>query len=218
MSKSVSAAEMRELDRRAIEEFGIPSLLLMENAGRGISEVIHRNYHGKRICILVGKGNNGGDGLVVARHLWNHDFQVLVLLFADPEKLNPDPAVNYGIVSKMMIPCEVVTEKTDHAWLRGYFERSDVVVDALFGVGLSQPLTGIFEMGVKLANEIAKSVVAVDIPSGLDADTGEVLGCAMKATLTATLGLPKHGLFQGEGPRYAGRVCVVDIGLPKQIL
>lgn len=209
---------MRELDRRAIEECGIPSLLLMENAGRGVAELIFASYKGRRVSIFCGKGNNGGDGLVAARHLHNRGFQVQVFLFAEPSALKEDPALNYRIVSKMKIPLQVFAGKVSAAETASLLSRTDIVVDALLGVGLNAPVTGALAEAIDGMNQGAKNIVAVDIPSGLDADTGKVLGCAVKASITATLGLPKKGLFEGDGPVHSGKICVVDIGLPRELL
>lgn len=217
-SKQVSAAEMQAIDRKAIEQFGIPSLLLMENAGRGIAELIVHQTRGKRVTILAGSGNNGGDGLVVARHLHNHGYNVFVLLFSDPSAFKSDPAINYGILQKMKISLHRMSDQDTDDFLRETILRSDVVVDALFGVGLARPLTGLSRTAVEVVNDVAKQVVAVDLPSGIHSDTGEVMGCAVKATLTATLGLLKAGLMRSEGPRYAGKIALVDISLPRELL
>ncbi|MFA6600147.1 MAG: NAD(P)H-hydrate epimerase [Candidatus Omnitrophota bacterium] len=212
--KTVTAAQMQAIDRKAIEGYGIPGLILMENAGRGIAEHILETHRAGRVTVFAGKGNNGGDGFVVARHLANRGFTVSVLLLADPRLLKPDPAVNYAILGCMKVPCSVVDEKTPPEILKAAAAGADILVDALFGTGLERELGGICRSAVEIMNASGKFVVAADMPSGLHSDSGEVLGCAVKATVTATLGVPKTGLFVGSGPEYAGRICVVDIGLP----
>lgn len=216
--KTVTARQMQELDQRAIREYGIPSLLLMENAGRGVAELIFHHFKGRKVTVFAGKGNNGGDGLVAARHLHNRGFSVYVLLFAQPENLKDDPAVNFRIISKMKIPYLVVEENSTISDFLPAVEKTDVIIDALFGVGLERPVGGIYIEAVKAINQAGRNVVAIDLPSGLNSDTGEILGAAVKASLTATLGIPKQGLFQGEGPKLAGKICVVDIGLPKELI
>ncbi len=228
--KTVTRDEMRALDRRASEEFGIPSLLLMENAGRGVadlalSERFSENRSEGTIVVFCGKGNNGGDGLVAARHLYNRGFAMKVLLFAGPQTLKGDAAVNFQIISKMKIPCVILSEAKDLARFfapngaqNDILASSDLIIDALFGVGLHAPLEGMDAKAVDAINQSGRRVLAVDIPSGLDADTGEVRGVAVKASITATLGAVKQGLLRGAGPLHAGKICVVDISLPKELI
>ena len=227
--KAVTAEEMRALDRRATEEFGIPSLLLMENAGRGIADLIC-SLSFPKIIIFSGKGNNGGDGFVAARHLHNRGLQVKVLLLADPAQLKGDAALNFEIISKMKIPVVILMPEVDpkgllrgesHKILRSAQEAmlrdamtADLIVDALFGTGLRAPLEGLEALAVQAMNQPGCRVLAVDIPSGIDSDTGEVRGIAVKAEMTAALGLAKQGLLRGEGPRHAGEIRLLDIGLP----
>ena len=226
---------MQAIDRRAAEEFGIPSLLLMENAGRGVAEIVSeiassasrppRNdviasgaKQSQSILIFCGKGNNGGDGLVAARHLHNRGFHVHVLLLANLDELKNDAAVNFSIVQRMKIPVQTILVEKDLAKIPESLQKSDFVVDALFGIGLRSELEEPFSSAVEAINDSRKKVIAVDIPSGLDADTGQVLGIAVNATATATLGLPKKGLVEREGPLYSGQITVVDIGLPRELL
>ena len=216
--KALTAAQMQALDQKAIRDYGIPSLLLMENAGRGVAEIVFQAAKGKRVLIFSGKGNNGGDGLVAARHLFNRGYSVKIFLFGRPESLKADAAVNFKIVSKMGIPWEPVSEETPEATILAAAMNAEILIDALFGIGLNAEVTGVYRKAIEAVNQSNRTVVAVDIPSGLNADTGEILGCAVKANLTATLGCPKQGLFRGKGPEYAGKICVVDIGIPRQEL
>ena len=213
--KAITAKEMKALDQRAIQGFGILGLVLMENAGRGVADLIDSQNNGKCVVIFSGKGNNGGDGFVVARHLHNRGFRVQVFLLARANELKGDAATNYQIISKMKLPIKEVTDQTPERELSEAISNADSLVDALFGIGLSKPLQGVDQSVVSLMNASGKAIVAVDIPSGLDADTGEVLGACVKARVTATLGLAKKGLYKGQGPEMAGKVAVIDIGLPK---
>ncbi len=217
MMKRVGADEIRELDRLATRDYSMPALLLMENAGRSVSDVILREYKACKVLIFIGKGNNGGDGLVVARHLANHGYFVQVALLEDPSRLKADPLLNFSIVSKMNIPRVLLAAASDEK-IPAYCQESELVVDAIFGVGIHSPVCGIFEKAILAINGSHRPVVSIDIPSGLDADTGQVHGVAVRATQTVTLSLPKRGLFEGEGPRYSGEIRVVDIGMPRELL
>lgn len=203
---------MRALDSRATEEFGIPSLLLMENAGLGIAELAASEISSGKIVVVAGKGNNGGDGFVAARHLHNRGFAVHILLLSDPKMLQGDATLNFDIVSRMKIPCETFNDAKEH------LGEASLIIDAIFGIGLKKPLEGPYADAVNVINESRKPVLAIDVPSGIDADTGDVRGAAIKATVTGTLGLPKNGLFRGAGALHAGKIAVVDIGLPRQVI
>ena len=214
----VQADVIRRLDQAAVRDYEIPALLLMENAGRSVSDVILREYKPCKVLIFVGKGNNGGDGLVVARHLANRGFHVQIVLLEDPSKFKDDSLLNFSIVRKMNIPLVLMTQDSKEEELLKYCLNSDLVVDAIFGIGIRSPLSGVFERAVRAINESRRLVISIDVPSGLDADTGQVHGVAVKATRTVTLALPKAGLFTGEGPQYTGEVECVDIGIPRELL
>ncbi|MEI7752737.1 MAG: NAD(P)H-hydrate epimerase [Candidatus Omnitrophota bacterium] len=213
----ISAEEIRSMDESAIRDYSIPSLLLMENAGRSVCDVIVREYKACKVLIVAGKGNNGGDGLVAARHLANQGYLAQVLLLEDPDQFKPEPLLNFSILRKMNIPWSV-TGAIPEENLSGLFQDSELVVDAIFGVGIHNPVRGIFEKVIRAINGCQKPVVSIDIPSGLDTDTGEVHGVAVKATKTVTLTLPKRGLFEGDGRQYAGEIEVVDIGIPRELV
>lgn len=216
--KPVSSDEMRRLDRAAIEEFHIPAILLMENAGRSVADLIARDHKPCRAAIFIGKGNNGGDGLVTARHLSNRGFEVLILMLEDPAKLKPDPLANYQAVEKMHLPVRRIGEGFPGGKLVRIASGADLIVDAIFGIGLKSDLRGIFDTAVRAINEAARFVVSIDIPSGLDADSGEIHGVAVKANVTAALALSKTGLVTGKGPACAGKIEIVDIGIPRNLL
>ncbi|MBI5191660.1 MAG: NAD(P)H-hydrate dehydratase [Nitrospirae bacterium] len=210
-----TAAEMRELDRKTIEEYGIPGVVLMENAGRGLVDEVVRKWGavtGKKFVIFCGKGNNGGDGLVIARHLHNMGAKVAVRIFSDDMK--SDAGVNLSAAKSMGLDVKTVSE--DLAAETSAVRHADIVVDAIFGTGLAsavgEPYRGVIEM----VNANAQRVVSVDIPSGVDSDRGHVMGCAVHAHLTATFGLPKRGLYLYPGSQFAGEVRVVDISIPAE--
>lgn len=214
--KIVTGTEMQTVDRRAITEAHIPSTVLMERAGEGI--VRHLEEHcgparGKTITILCGKGNNGGDGLVVARLLHRRRARVHVVLLTPITDLSRDAATMYRRLVQVAGRTAIVRfRSTDQ--MRSLLASSDVLVDALLGTGLSSEVTGTYREAIELMNAAGKPVIAIDIPSGLHADTGAILGQAVRATVTMTCGLPKLGLYVGAGIDQAGAILVVDIGIP----
>lgn len=214
--KIVTGTEMQTVDRRAITEAHIPSTVLMERAGEGI--VRHLEEHcgparGKTITILCGKGNNGGDGLVVARLLHRRRARVHVVLLTPITDLSRDAATMYRRLVQVAGRTAIVRfRSTDQT--RSLLASSDVLVDALLGTGLSSEVTGTYREAIELMNAAGKPVIAIDIPSGLHADTGAILGQAVRATVTMTCGLPKLGLYVGAGIDQAGAILVVDIGIP----
>ena len=220
----LSRDEVRELDRRAIEGFGVPGIVLMENAGRGCAELLIRlNPEKKPTVILCGPGNNGGDGFVMARHLDNHGWPVGVVLFADPGRLSGDAAQNWKPLSKtnwafarpQAIAWEIDFAQALH---EVYDSRGRWLVDALFGTGLNRPLAPPFDHLAEVMNRSGESVLAVDIPSGLDCDTGEPLGPTVRATHTATFVAHKKGFLNPKSRGWTGEVHVIDIGAPRVLI
>ena len=217
--RPLSRDEVRGIDAKAASEFGMPTLVLMENAGRGAAELLRpRLGPGARVQILCGPGNNGGDGAVVARHLDAWGLAVRVDWLADPKKLSGDAAVQFGILEHSTFD--------QHAWPSGLGASSldallagaDWVVDGLFGTGLTRPLEGTFRDAVEALNRSGKPLLALDIPSGLDADRGVPLGAAVRAMLTATFVAPKIGFSAPGASEYLGEVRVVEIGVPRKAL
>jgi NAD(P)H-hydrate epimerase len=211
----LTRAEVREIDRRAIEEFGVPGVVLMENAGRGAAELLMRlNSDKRRVVICCGKGNNGGDGFVIARHLDNHGWPVQLLLFADPSELTGDAAIMFRIIDKAGLDLEVSPKLPIRE-----FEASTIwIVDALFGTGLTGNVRSPFGDIIKEMKASPSPVFAVDIPSGLDCDTGEPLGIAVRATVTATFVAQKKGFAKQSAKQWLGEVHVIDIGAPRCLL
>ncbi|MBI4615984.1 MAG: NAD(P)H-hydrate epimerase [Planctomycetes bacterium] len=218
--RSATSDEMRRLDRMASEEYGIPSLLLMENAGRGAAEaILPLVLPGSPVVVLAGKGNNGGDGFVIARHLHNRGLDVRVVLVARARDVEPvsDPGVNLEILRRMRIPFSEWTGGSP-APLDLALAGAGLVVDALLGTGLSGEVRSPYREAILAVNHAGKPVVAVDVPSGLDADTGRVLGVAVRAVKTCTFGLSKRGFGLADGPAHCGEVVVIDISLPRELL
>ncbi len=214
----LSCAEVREREGRAIQSLGMPGLLLMENAGRNIAELLVSLGISGKVVICCGKGNNGGDGFVIARHLDNHHVPVQVLLFARPEELAGDAAINQRILAGSGVQVDVHSGPLDRETIRVDLATADWVVDALFGTGLSGGLRPPFDEVVTLINEGPAKVLAVDIPSGLDGDTGKPLGPAVRALHTATMLAWKKGFVEVAAREWLGQVHLIDIGLPRRFL
>jgi NAD(P)H-hydrate epimerase len=216
--KLATAQETKNIDRRAIRAFGIPGPVLMENAAAAVMAAMERFFdglEGVKVGILCGKGNNGGDGLALARRLRIKGVPVRVALLAPFASPAGDAKLNLAILRKTDV--EVLPNASAHG-IADVVAWSDVVVDALLGVGLDAPLKGNYALAVELMNAAGRPVVAVDIPTGIHADTGAVLGSAVRADLTVTMALPKRGLFLHPGASHAGRIEIADIGIPPEVI
>ena len=216
MKPVFTRAEVRELDRRATAEAGVPSLELMENAGRGATELALRCFPAaRRVAIVAGVGNNGGDGFVLARLLTAHGCDARVFLAGDRAQLQGDALTN----QRAWVDAGGALA-TIHEGSLGELERSlgeaELVVDALFGTGLARPLTGGAASVVEHMNASGKPLLALDLPSGIDADTGAPLGVAVRASVTATFAGLKRGLCTPRGMAHAGEIHVVPIGIPAE--
>ncbi len=215
----LSREEVRALDRRAIEEYGVPGVVLMENAGRGTAELLLSLGVRGPVVVCCGKGNNGGDGFVIARHLDNHHVQVQVLLFVPAEELVGDAAINYQIIARAGLPLKILSDRSlVEKILRSELASADWIVDALFGTGLSGPVRPPFDQVITAINLCPAQVMAVDIPSGLDCDTGKPLGPVVRAHHTATFVALKKGFANPEARPWLGQVHVVDIGVPRKLI
>ena len=220
MIKVVTAKEMQQLDRRATAEYGIPSLVLMENAGAETTREMLAAFPAllrSRVTILCGRGNNGGDGFVVARHLLNRGAMVETFLFARREDVGGDARINLEILEKTGAAPTEVRDAGGMVALSDRLTSSDVVVDALLGTGTRGAVTGVLAEAIELVNRAGHPVVAVDIPSGLVADDPEPPGPSIRATLTVTFALPKRCLLLYPAAGYAGTIRVVPIGIPSSL-
>jgi hydroxyethylthiazole kinase-like uncharacterized protein yjeF len=219
--KVVSAKEMQDLDRRTIQECGIPGIVLMENAGKGAAELLARSFPKVRegkVGILAGPGNNGGDGFVIARHLKNWGVDAAVYLFSNMDDVHGDALTNLQVWINMGGELVEVIFKGDFARIKKELLRASLIVDAIFGTGLNSEVKGHLKDVISFVNSLPQPVMAVDIPSGLDATNGKVLGAAIQATLTATFGLAKIGQVIEPGASYVGQLEVVDIGIPRHVI
>ena len=221
--RSVSRDEMRELDRKAIEDYEIPGVLLMENAGRNVAEEVMKMLSkgsNKEIAIICGKGNNGGDGFVIARHLHNKGYDVSVFLLAKSKDVlgDGDAGLNFKIIKNMDIETNEVLSVADIEHMARQISNCALIVDAIFGTGLNGELREPAMSVVIKINELKIPVVSVDIPSGLDCNKGKVLGACIKAEKTVTFALSKKGFFAEDGPKHVGDLVVTDIGIPRELL
>jgi NAD(P)H-hydrate epimerase len=216
-SRPLTCAEIRRVDAVASDEYGIPSVVLMENAGRGAAELIHQLAPEGRVALLCGRGNNGGDGFVIARHLEAIGRKLEVLLFASPASLSTDAMVNYQILRRSHIPVESLLNPDDSE-LAARLMPSAVVVDALLGTGAKgnprSPLDGV----IRVANHVNALRVAIDVPSGLDADFGTHGDCCFRADHTLTFVAEKVGFHTSDARRMLGQVHILPIGLTSQVL
>lgn len=211
------AANVRELDRRAVEEYGVPSALLMENAGRALCFEVERRLlevEGRRVLILVGPGNNGGDGLVVARRLRALDVPVAVFSVGDLERARQrsgDLDLQLDLWDRMGGSLQAFGPGNP-------LEACDLAVDALLGTGLDRQVEGLAAEALTALGALSTPVVACDLPSGLHADHGTLLGPAVPAVSTVTFACWKPGLLKGDGPSLAGAVTVAEIGIPPVLI
>jgi len=213
--------QVRDFDAWAINTAGVPGVVLMENAGTGCGEIVIAELEkrkGSKVCIFCGTGNNGGDGFVIARHLKNAGFSVVIGLCGPASKIKGDAEINYKIVCKMGIT--VKSLEAASANIRKDVETiacdCDLIIDAIFGTGLTGELAGGFAELINSINALNKPVIAVDIPSGLDCDTGEPLSTAIKAIATVTFAAAKKGFKNLRSAGYTGEVYVASIGIEPQ--
>ncbi len=214
---ALSRAQMRRLDELAINELGIPGVVLMENAGRAVAEealaMLPPTREGK-VVIFCGRGNNGGDGYVAARHLLNQGVDVTVVVLAELAKITGDAKTNLVILERMNallveLPSPGLPDQIDDL-SRG----TSLIVDALLGTGTSGNVREPLRSTIRIMNQLSVPILAVDIPSGFDCDTGEVLGEAIRATKTVTFAAKKIGFDRGQGPLLVGELIVADISIP----
>ena len=237
-SRTLTRDQIRQVDRLAVEEYGVPGIVLMENAGRNAARVIRHEVLAEptrgAVAIVCGGGNNGGDGFAVARHLANVGVGVELYLAVEPTRLTGDAATNWHIVERMGLPAFDVRTAEAIAAARERWRRSDAIVDALLGTGFSGQVRAPLDAVITAINAVRATcaadpgaagaraghpvIVAIDLPSGLDADTGRPANAAVRADLTITMVARKAGFDQPGAADYTGRVVVVDIGAPRALI
>lgn len=222
MQLLATAEQMRQLDRSAINKYSLPGIVLMENAGRALVDVLEKHVASlstKSILIVCGKGNNGGDGFVIARHLANNGASVHVVLLCKKKDVKGDAKTNLNILLKMIASRQTEITFADlTAKLIARLPQAEIIIDAMFGTGFSGEVIGFYRSVIEWINSQQSFVAAVDIPSGVNATTGIVGNVAVKANLTVTMGLAKIGHYIGAGRDHSGKVKVVDISIPNFLL
>jgi len=217
----LTAEQMRDADRRTIEELGLPSMVLMENAGRQVvaaMEAAFEDLADKRVAVLAGRGNNGGDGFVVARTLAQRGVDTSVFLVGRVADVRGDARANLEILGRLGFTVVEIANEQDWELHAPAITGCDVVVDALFGTGLREPVDGLFQTIVADLNAAERPVVAIDLPSGLSSDTAELIGDAVSATLTVTLAAPKLPLVLPPAEARCGDLVIADIGIPEALI
>ncbi len=214
--KISKVSEMREMDRTAVEKFGIAEELLMENAGHAAYDVLLKEFGitNKRFVIFCGIGNNGGDGFVVARKIHSNGGQVKIFIIGDRNKFKGAAKTNLDIVSRL--PIETLNAESAEA-VKDDVCNCDAVVDAIFGTGLARDVGGVYRDIIELVNNSGKTVLSLDIPSGIHGDTGQIMGIALKADYTVTFGLPKIGNILFPGYERCGKLFVTYISFPQSV-
>ncbi|MBQ2035465.1 MAG: NAD(P)H-hydrate epimerase, partial [Peptococcaceae bacterium] len=215
----VTAEQMRQADRMTIQELGIPEMVLMENAGKAVVEFLQETFTDlteKAITIVAGAGNNGGDALVAARYLHLLGVPVKVFIYADRE-LSPSAKQNYEILSRLPVKMYWLDSENSMHLLKVTVNYSDIFIDGLLGTGVNRDVSGQMEQIIDIANRRSCVKVAIDVPSGLNSDTGEIWGRCLKADYTVALAQPKRGHMLNKGMKYCGQVVVKKIGIPNEI-
>jgi NAD(P)H-hydrate epimerase len=216
----VTAGEMRKMDQLTIESFGIPGIVLMENAGRGATEILLDNFHGliqKKVAVVAGRGNNGGDGFVIARYLAQKGINVSVYLLAPSETIRGDAAANLNLLAPLAIPVIEIPDQNAFSANKSALVHQNIWVDAILGTGLKSEVRDYFRYVIDFMNQSGKPIFAVDIPSGLDSDTGQPCGTCICAQATATFAFAKTGHMLFPGAKLTGKLEIVDIGIPPHI-
>lgn len=218
MRKSVTAAQMKKIDRLAQTKYAIPSIILMENAGRASAEEIIKEHKKGKAAVFCGRGNNGGDGFVCARYLRRKGIKTDVFLFTRCSEIkNKNPFVNLAILRKMGVKIKEVSSEKDIEKIKRNF-RYVFIVDAIFGIGFKGLLPEKIANIVNFLNGTKKPIYALDTPSGMNATSGKVQGACIRAYKTITFGLPKKGFFEKGARSCTGKVVVKNIGFPAQLL
>lgn len=210
---TISCEEMKAMDSYAIENIRIPSIVLMENAAIKVVDNIDLDNTAS-FTVVCGVGNNGGDGLAIARHLILNEKKVDLFIIGNLHKGTKDFNVNLNILKNMETEFNNINSEIELKSLKESLVKNDLTIDSIFGIGLTREVGDIFKEVIFLINNHSNNVLSVDIPSGLDGDTGEVLGISVKANKTITFHLPKKGLLKNK--EYTGEIIVEPIGIPEK--
>ena len=220
MSTTLTRAQVRRVDQLAVERYGMTGLVLMENAGRNAAAIIRRVLgEVGRAAIICGPGNNGGDGCVIARHLHNSGWSVWLTVTADEDRMTPDTLANFKIVRAMQLDPTIASDAASQQAFVRAVSGDEIVVDALLGTGfrgeVRSPTSELIDM---INTKRTRGVVAVDVPSGLDCDSGQPSNATIRADLTVTFVAGKRGFSSESAEPYVGRVEIADIGAPRELI
>jgi len=216
----VTANEMQAMDRQTIEDFGLPGMVLMENAGRGATRFLLEQFsdiENKKVGVIAGRGNNGGDGFVIARCLKQKGIRVQVYLLAETDRVRGDALANLKLLKPLEVPVVEIPDEASFSKIKSEMNGLDLWIDAILGTGLNSDVKGYFKTIIDYINRLNKPVLAVDMPSGLNSDTGQPCGTCICATATATFAFAKTGHMLYPGAGYIGNLKIVDIGIPPHI-
>ena len=220
--KLLTASEMKAIEKEAIESYGIPSIVLMEHAGKSLAEkcfkILDENCRFKKVVVFSGKGNNGGDGFVCARHLINKGIEVKVILMSDSQELKGNAKINFDILQKMNVEIFSALSEDSLHMIKLHLTDADIIIDAIYGTGFKGKAAGIVGKTIEMLSDCDGRIISVDLPSGIEADTGRINGPCVKADYTLTFGLPKIGLYLEPGSSNSGQIEIVDISLPRELL
>ena len=228
---ALTRRQVREVDRRAIEDYGIPGIVLMENAGRNAARIVRERFQGPQppsttnrfVAIVCGRGNNGGDGFVIARHLANAEIPVELFCACDPSRLTGDAATNFNIATKMGLTRHAFDTPDRIAAAAERLGKAAIVVDAVLGTGFSGMVRPPLDLVIEAMNQVGAGatgtkIIAIDVPSGLDCDSGLPCNATVRAEATITFVAMKVGFRRPDADAYTGEVHVVDIGAPPRIV
>ncbi|VAW12066.1 NAD(P)H-hydrate epimerase / ADP-dependent (S)-NAD(P)H-hydrate dehydratase [hydrothermal vent metagenome] len=226
MNQGVTVKQIQKVDKVAIEKYGIPSIVLMENAGKiSATEIIRilkrkkKALSSLKVSIVCGLGNNAGDGFVIARYLKEQNVNVDIFLIGRGADLKKDATINYNICRRLKYAVKEIkgNNTKQFAQFSQNISQVDLIVDAIFGVGLSRKIQDPFHSIIDCINRVATKVICIDVPSGIDGTTGKIHGIAVKADWTLTFSFAKQGLFKNQGLVFSGSLKVLDIGIPRAI-
>jgi len=219
--KKITADEAKIIDKKAQSKFHIPGLLLMENAGLEVYNRIKKIIANKRskIVFFCGRGNNAGDAFVAIRHLINNGYtNIKVIIIKEDKDFSKEAKINYKILTKLTNNIKLIRKKLNSKEISREIKKCKIIVDALLGIGLKGKVCGNFKKAIDIINDSGKPVISVDIPSGLNATTGEIATSCIKANETLTFGLPKIGCYKNKGPKFCGKIRAFPIIFPRVLL
>jgi NAD(P)H-hydrate epimerase len=216
----VNSEEMRQIDNTTIEQVGIPGIVLMENAAKSVVNEMMKDktIFNKKVLVVCGIGNNGGDGFAISRMLNHYSIDCDTIIIGNTDKLANDAKINYDIIKKLNANIIEINSSESFNEYENYFLNYDIIVDAIFGIGCNREIKNVYYDTINVINNSNKYIYSVDIPSGINSDNGKVMGVAIKANKTITFCLPKIGILIQPGATYCGELIITDIGIPKTVI